>query len=84
MYLYQFYTKIRKKIEFLGLKYMINDRIQCFFSIFNHFGELITNAPCVELEYVLWKYLQNTELEKRKLFFYVHKKVPRLIKPQYL
>jgi len=52
--------------------------------LFNHFGELITNAPCVELEYILWKYLENTELEKRKLFFYVHKKVPRLIKPQYV
>jgi hypothetical protein len=42
VYLYQFYTKIRKKIAFLGLKYMINDRIQCFFSIFNHFGEFIS------------------------------------------
>ncbi len=34
--------KNKKKIAFLGLKYMINDRIQCFFSIFNHFGEFIS------------------------------------------
>lgn len=53
-------------------------------NLYNHFEKLITNSKCVELEYILYEYLKPMQLEKRKLFFYVYKKVPRLIKPEYL
>ena len=53
--------------------------------LYNHLEELITNTPCVELEYILYKYLTNNniELEKRNLNFYVKHNPPRLVKPEF-
>jgi len=49
--------------------------------LYNHFEELITDTPCVELEYLLFKYLNNKiELEKKNLNFYVKHNPPRLVK----
>lgn len=58
-----------------------SDKIDFICDLYNHFEELITNSQCVELEHLLYKYLKNMEFEKRDLFFYVKRKIPRLIKP---
>ena len=60
-----------------------SENIDILSSLYLHFEELITNSESVELEYLLLKYLKlnNIELERRNLSFYVNHKPPRLKKP---
>lgn len=76
----------RNENEWINDRFAVgnSDNIDYLCDLYNHFEELITNAPYVELEYLLHSHLNkgNIELEKRNLQFYVKHYPPRLKKPE--
>ena len=60
-----------------------SENIDVLCDIYNHLEELISSSENVQLEYLLNKYLKlnNIELEKKNLSFYVKHNPPRLPKP---
>ena len=75
----------RNETEWINDRFSVgnSDNIDYLCDLYNHFAELIENEQYSELEHILYKHLNNgnIELEKRKLQFYVKHKPPRLIKP---
>ena len=75
----------RNEVEWINDRFSVSnsENIDYLCDLYNHFGELIENEKWVELEFLLHKHLakNNTEFEKRNLYFYVKHEPPRLIKP---
>lgn len=76
----------RNEREWINDRFAVgnSENIDYLCDLYNHFEELITDEPYVELEHLLWKHLnnKNIELEKRFLQFYVKHEPPRLQKPE--